>query len=208
MAIVNQAFAKHFFAGRNPLGRRMTQGSGDVKLDTEIVGVVRNTKHDSVRETTARFFYLPYLQIRAGRMTFLVRPAATMPRFPNQVRRIVRETDPNIRSQTCSSMEAQVERTLSVDRLTAWLAGGFGVLAMLLAVGRTLRRDRLHGGAPDGRDRRPHGARRDARQHRRAGAARSGDAAGGRLGGRYPVRAGRRAATSNRNCSASRRAIR
>src|SRR5690242_14756891 len=31
-------------------------------------------------------------------------------------------------------MEAQVERSISAERLTAWLAGGFGVLAMLLAV--------------------------------------------------------------------------
>ena len=62
VAIVNQAFVDHFFPGRNPLGRRMTPGSGTVKPDIEIVGVVGNTRQDSVREKQNAALLLPALR--------------------------------------------------------------------------------------------------------------------------------------------------
>ena len=63
VVIVNQAFVDHFFRGVNPLGLRMALGSGTVKPNIEIVGVVGNTRQDSVREKQSpRFFYFPYAQ--------------------------------------------------------------------------------------------------------------------------------------------------
>ena len=50
VTVVNEEFARHFFKGASPLGRRMTFGAGNVKLDTEIVGVVRNYKHSGLRD--------------------------------------------------------------------------------------------------------------------------------------------------------------
>ena len=47
VAIVNEAFAKKFNLGRNAVGKRM--GESDSKLDTEIVGVVRNAKYTQVK---------------------------------------------------------------------------------------------------------------------------------------------------------------
>ena len=125
VAIVNQAFVDHFFQGRNPLGRCMTPGSGTVKPDIEIVGVVGNTRQDSVREKqNARFFYLPYAQQQNNirRMSILVRSGRDDQALPNQVRGIVHEMDPNIPVLKMQSMQTQVERTLYLDRLIAWLA--------------------------------------------------------------------------------------
>src|SRR5439155_1808294 len=45
VAVVNEQFAKFFFPGGNALGRHLAFGAGDVKLDIEIVGVVRNSYH-------------------------------------------------------------------------------------------------------------------------------------------------------------------
>src|SRR5581483_139366 len=135
VVIVNQAFVDHFLPGQNPLGRRIIQGSGTVKPDMEIVGVVGNTRHESVREKNPpRFFYWPYKQVPGLRhMSFLVRSGRVDAALAKQVRAVVREMDANIPVVRMQTMETQVERTLYTDRLIAWLAAGFGMLAMLLA---------------------------------------------------------------------------
>jgi predicted permease len=136
VVIVNKSFVDHFLPGQNPLGRRMTMGSGTVKPDTEIVGVVGNTRHDSVREKTPpRFFYLPYRQVpELRRVSLLLRYQRDDAALANQVRAVMRETDANIPIVRMQTMETQIARTLYTDRLIAWLAAGFGVLAMLLAL--------------------------------------------------------------------------
>jgi predicted permease len=135
VAIVNQEFVRHFFRDRDPLGRHFAQGAGDVKLDIEIVGVVKNSNYSSIKEKTARFFYFPYLQRRnlAG-ISFMVRTAREDGLLAGEVRRIVREIDANVPVSGLGWMQAQVDRSISIERLTAWLATGFGALAMLLAV--------------------------------------------------------------------------
>src|SRR5208337_5324783 len=45
VAIVNEQFSRFFFPGASPVGRHMTFGAGHVKLNIEIIGVVRNSYH-------------------------------------------------------------------------------------------------------------------------------------------------------------------
>ena len=58
VAIVNEAFVKRYFGGRNPLGARIGQGSGpDVKPDIEIIGVVANISYRGVREEWEQAYF-------------------------------------------------------------------------------------------------------------------------------------------------------
>ncbi len=58
VAIVNEAFVKRYFGGRNPLGARIVMGSGpDAKPDTEIIGVVENISYRSVREQWEQAYF-------------------------------------------------------------------------------------------------------------------------------------------------------
>jgi predicted permease len=134
VAIVNEAFAQHYFKGRNPIGLHMARSRGNPKLDIEIVGVVRNSKYSSVDEKTARFFHVPYRQQpSAQRMAFLVRTSSDGAALPNGVRNAVREIDPNMPVVDQKWMTAQVEDSLYIQRLIATLAAAFGALATLLA---------------------------------------------------------------------------
>jgi predicted permease len=135
VAMVNEAFAKHFMQGRNPIGQHLAQGSGDGKLEIEIVGVVKNSTYSSINETTARFVYLPYLQRKdLWEIAFLVRTGRDDNTLAPSVRGVVRDIDSNIPLIDLRWMQEQVAQSISVERLTAWLASGFGILAMLLAV--------------------------------------------------------------------------
>ena len=50
VAVVNESFARHFFGeAHHTLGHYFTKGAGDVKPDIEIVGVVKDAKHENVR---------------------------------------------------------------------------------------------------------------------------------------------------------------
>src|SRR5438445_3483883 len=94
VAVVNEQFAKFFFPDRSALGRHLTFGAGNVKLNIEIVGVVRNSYHESLREKIGRFIYIPYLQdTHSGSLHFYVRGALNATAFASQMRRAVAELD-------------------------------------------------------------------------------------------------------------------
>ena len=51
VAIVNEAFVRHFIGNRNPIGVGVYRGGGkDVKFDTFIVGVVKDAKYSNMKE--------------------------------------------------------------------------------------------------------------------------------------------------------------
>src|SRR4030095_9662634 len=75
VAIINEAMVRRYFENRNPVGSRFAFGSGDkVRPDIEIIGVVKDSKHATVRDKGGPFVYLPYSQFKtAGNITFYVK---------------------------------------------------------------------------------------------------------------------------------------
>ena len=60
IAIVNQAFARKFKLGDNPLGKHFGTGGGpDTKMDIEIVGVVQDAKYSDVKREVPPQYFLP-----------------------------------------------------------------------------------------------------------------------------------------------------
>jgi predicted permease len=134
VAIINQAFADRFFRGRIPLGLHITRGGGNVTPDIEVVGVVRNFKYSVREQRSTPFYYLPYAQQKDWRrITIFVRTASQQPALVTQVRQVVHEIDANLPLINVTWMPARVEESVYIEHLIAWLAGGFGLLAMLLA---------------------------------------------------------------------------
>jgi len=138
VAIVNEQFSRFFFPGANPVGRHMAFGAGDVKLNIEIIGVVRNSYHLDLREKVARFVYLPYLQDslqdgQGGSMHYYVRTAGNPVIFTGYMRRSVRDLDSNVPLNEVSTLPKQIAESLYGDRMVAWLASAFGAVAACLA---------------------------------------------------------------------------
>ena len=75
VAIVNETLARRFFGSPDrALGHYFTQGAGDVKPDIEIVGVVRDAKHENVRSLIKPTTFTPYLQEKdPGAMSYYIR---------------------------------------------------------------------------------------------------------------------------------------
>jgi len=132
--MVNEAFAKRYFAGGNPVGRRMMFGGSDRPvLDREIVGLVPDTRSE-VRTPSRETVYLPYAQWdKPERLVFYVRTAGDENRLSSDIRRVVREADPNVPVNAITPLDVKIRDSLYTERLIALLSEAFGVLATLLA---------------------------------------------------------------------------
>jgi predicted permease len=135
VAVVNRKFALHYFGGRDPVGRHIGDGTDPgTRTDIEIVGVVGDTKYETMREEIPRQVFFPYLQRgRSGNMTAYVRTDVASDQMFPVLRAAVRKLDANLPVSLMKTVERQKDDSLSVDRLAATLATAFGVLATLLA---------------------------------------------------------------------------
>jgi ABC-type antimicrobial peptide transport system permease subunit len=138
VAIVNEQFADFFFRGQNPIGRKLKALSGIVAADREIVGVVKNSHYASVRQAPPKIFYLPWRQNEGngmlGSMTFYLRTKLPAAQIIAQVRKTMQGVDPNLPLQGLQTMEDQVSRNITPDRLIFQLSGILAALATILAV--------------------------------------------------------------------------
>jgi predicted permease len=135
VALINEAMARLFLPGKNPLGARLVFGAGrEGRPDTEIVGIVRNSKSAVVSEKEGPFIYLPYLQDeKLGELTFYVRAANDPTLLTSAIREEVRRLDPQLPIYDVKSLSAQISDSLVTQRLIMLLSAAFGGLAALLA---------------------------------------------------------------------------
>jgi predicted permease len=136
VAVVNQTFARHFFGAKNPIGRRFGMGGGkDVKLDTEIVGVVKDANYSSVRGKVPKLYFLSYRQsAEVGSIQVYVRTALPTGQTVAQIRRVMARLDPDLPLENLRTMEEQIRRNIQSDRLVLQLASAFALLATALAM--------------------------------------------------------------------------
>jgi predicted permease len=134
-AIVNRAFAEHFFPGRSAIGRHIGFGGGPkAKLDIQIIGVTENSLYEGPREGVHRQAFVPFDQADyPASITFYVRTSAEPAAMYGALRRKVAELDAAMPVYQMKTVERQLDDTLSTERLIALLSGAFGILATLLA---------------------------------------------------------------------------
>jgi putative ABC transport system permease protein len=136
VTVVNAAFARHFCGSpQTCIGRRMGQGAGDkTKLGTEIIGVVRDASHYSVRGEPVATMFLPVRQIpRSDDLTYYLRSYGDPTQTLLAVRSALRQVDPGLAPTALRTMQGQIDLSLQNERLIALLAVSFGALATLLA---------------------------------------------------------------------------
>jgi putative ABC transport system permease protein len=135
VAIINEAMARRYFAGRNPIGIHFGFGGGkDVKLDTEIIGVVKDSKNTDVKTAARPFVFLPYSQSEhAGDATFYVRTNQDPVALTVTVRNLIQGFDGNLPVYGVKTLTAQVDEIMFTDRLVTIFSLCLGLLASLLA---------------------------------------------------------------------------
>jgi predicted permease len=135
VAIINQTMARRFFGSDNPLGKRIGWGPLGVPedLDMEVVGIVKDTKYESLRETNQAVVYIPYQQEPQGLMTLVVRTAVAPANMVAAIRREAQALDSRVPILQIKTLSQQLDESLRQERLLATLSSLFGGLALLLA---------------------------------------------------------------------------
>src|SRR5258708_5074913 len=134
VAIVNEKFAKQYLGG-NAIGRHIGIG-GDpgTKTDIEIIGMVRDSKYESMRDEMPLEVFAPYHQIGfITGMAAYIRTSRDPEQFFSAARQIVGGLDANVPMYRIKTLEKQLENSLVTERLVASLSSAFGLLATLLA---------------------------------------------------------------------------
>ena len=134
-AIVNQAFVKRYLAGRDPLGVLIVRGGGggDIKPNSPIVGVVADMSYRGLRDNSEQVFF-PLFESDDTGATFYIKVRGAPEQAIPSIRRLVGQDDPRLPILWFRTLDDQVNRSLSTERLLAALSGSFGALALLLSL--------------------------------------------------------------------------
>jgi predicted permease len=132
--IVNQAFVEKYLGKENPLGKQFGQAEASADGPTnpgyEIVGVVRDTKYNSLRREIRAMMYMPQ---GFGGASFELRTAADPQAILPAIREIVAQVNTNLPLFDVKTESEQIDRLLFQERLVARLSSFFGLLALVLA---------------------------------------------------------------------------
>jgi ABC-type antimicrobial peptide transport system permease subunit len=130
-AIVNETFARQFFASQTPLGKMLGYGAGQSSGPVTIVGLVADSKYNNLREQPIPMVFLPYRQFPSiAGMTFELRTTSEASALERSIRGQV-ERDLTIANIT--TIDRQIDESLRPERMIATLVSLFGLVALLLA---------------------------------------------------------------------------
>jgi putative ABC transport system permease protein len=135
VVIVNEAFAKHFFPGTNPIGQHMRSGigKGDPPPMREIVGVVGDVKRTNLTETDKPEYYIPYEQGAITVPAFALRVVGDPDTYARRVTAELAKIDSNVPVYRFQSYHDELARVTSQQRFQAFLLTAFAGIALLLA---------------------------------------------------------------------------
>ena len=129
VAIVNDAFARKYFPGEDPIGREVTVWFAK----TTIVGVVADFKMLSLDRTTLPEIFWCVRQESPPNVWILARGKSSVASLGGTLRQQIQELDPDLPVQEMQPMEGVISDSLSLKRVTAALIGLVSMLAILLA---------------------------------------------------------------------------
>jgi putative ABC transport system permease protein len=136
VAIVTEGFAKQFFPGENPIGKRIVpNGSVDPGKPPvrEIVGVVADMRLISLRLPPKPQIYIPHQQFGIQSMSIFVRSRLDPNSLTAALRGAVGEIDKDVPVYRTQALGDYMSKSIAQPRLNAMLVGLFALIALLLA---------------------------------------------------------------------------
>ena len=136
VAIVTESFAKQYFPGEDPVGKRITpNGSVDPGKPPvrEIIGVIADQHLISLRLLPKPQIYIPHKQFGIGSMSIFVRSPLDLKSTTAALRTAVVEIDKDVPVYRSQSLADYLSKSIAQPRLNAMLVVLFALIALLLA---------------------------------------------------------------------------
>jgi len=136
VAIINESLARRYFPNQDPLGKRVRPGIGiDERgwLMREIVGVVRDSKHVSLREEPPPNIYLPHGQFPRHGMTLVVRAENDPEALIGVMQKEAHALDSELPVFNIRTLDQYMASSVAEPKFSALLLGLFAGLALTLS---------------------------------------------------------------------------
>jgi putative ABC transport system permease protein len=133
--MINEAFAKRYFPDRNPIGQQvMVDRPQNQAPPCEVVGVVGNTRHDSLAEPPGPEMYVPFAQDPSRSLDIVLRVSSTnLIGLQADVKRAVHQVDKDLFVPRLEPMTTYLSTQLARPRFNMMLLAIFAGVAMILA---------------------------------------------------------------------------
>ncbi len=136
VCVINEAFAKRFFEGRNPIGLHVTESFADQKNPMEVIGVAKNSRDHALRDDVPARFFIPTEQGMDGPppgVTFEIRTASDPNQTALAARKAILAVNGDLPIDNTHPLTEVVTRMNAEPRVMARLCAAFGLIALLLA---------------------------------------------------------------------------
>jgi putative ABC transport system permease protein len=132
--IVNETFAKQFWPGQEPVGKRIRHNGQNTPWMT-VVGVARDVKHYGLDQPVRPGVYIPFAQSPVRHLAFVTRSSVEPASLVPSIRALVQERDPELPVFGVVTMVERLNQSMWSRRLAASLFGIFSVVALIMAAG-------------------------------------------------------------------------
>ena len=132
VAIVNETFARRFYPGQDPIGKRFNFRGPDNPW-WEIVGVVPDGKYNSLGESPKPAVFTPLFRDYEANVTLVARTRAGSRATLKAIAAEIKKLDPELPIYSAKTLTEHMGTSLFPARMAAIALGSFGVLALVLA---------------------------------------------------------------------------
>ncbi len=133
VAIISEHTAKTLFPRGNPIGRHYGLGDNKPENDVTVIGVAKDVKFHDLAEEPVNLDYFPYIQHPWGFGDFEVRYTGGFAPVAAAVQQTIHSIDRNLPITRVTTLDEQVARSITNQRLVAQLSAFFGLLAVFLS---------------------------------------------------------------------------
>lgn len=136
VVLINQALARKYFPGEDPIGKKLGDTDLSPKSITEIIGIVEDVKDGSLDSEIWPAVYYPFNQNSDTYFSLVARTSQDEKSLLTSLVGAVHELDPGIGTTDIATMADRINESPAayLHRSSAWLVGGFAFLALLLGV--------------------------------------------------------------------------
>jgi len=131
-AVVNETFARNYWPGKSPIGKRIRTRGGAGKW-IEVVGLTRDEKHYGLDQEMKPSVFLPLRGVPRLSMDIILRGSIEPQLLIAPAREILRQLDPDLPMFDIRTMTERLDQSLWARRAYSWLFGAFALVALILA---------------------------------------------------------------------------
>ena len=131
-AVVNETFARNYWPGKSPIGKRIRTRGGAGKW-IEVVGLTRDEKHYGLDQEMKPSVFLPLRGVPRIAMDIIIHGSIEPQLLIGPAREILRQMDPDLPMFDIRTMTERLDQSLWARRAYSWLFGAFALVALVLA---------------------------------------------------------------------------